>query len=259
MDRLLLDIGGTYIKCSDGRCIPVDSAGAREGIVASMREAVAGYKSVSVAVPGPFDYHTGLFLMKHKFQSVYGERFSDITGVTDCRFIHDVNCMLLGEMTKGNGARYKRVALTALGTGLGFALSIDGEILVNDAGSPAVTIYHRPYHDGILEDYVSKRGLMKLYDEGGNRTVKDIAYMAKAGDDKAVRAFENIGAIIGEAICPILKEYRVECLLLGGQISKSADLFLPSLKDKVEEAGCNIVITPISDFDNATFHGLENI
>lgn len=259
MERLLIDIGGTYIKCSDGRSIPVDSAGSREGIVASLREAVAGYEGVSVAVPGPFDYHTGQFLMKHKFQSVYGERFSELTGVSDCRFIHDVNCMLLGEMTKGNGAGYKRVALVALGTGLGFALSIDGKILVNNAGSPAVTIYHRPYRDGILEDYVSKRGLIKLFDEGDNITVKEIAEMAKSGNGKAVQAFKTMGSIIGEQISPVLNEYKVECLLLGGQISRSADLFLDVLSDKLEKSGCSTVILPVSDFDNATFFGLENI
>ena len=53
---ILLDIGGTFIKCSDGREIPIDSAGSREEIVSSLRQAVEGYDSASVAIPGPFRY-----------------------------------------------------------------------------------------------------------------------------------------------------------------------------------------------------------
>ena len=38
-DKLLLDVGGTFIKCSDGRSIPVDSNGSREDIVSAFRKA----------------------------------------------------------------------------------------------------------------------------------------------------------------------------------------------------------------------------
>lgn len=96
MKKILLDIGGTFIKCSDGREVPIDSAGSRESIVASLREAVADYDCIRAAVPGPFNYETGCFLMKHKFAAVYDEYFQDIVGVKDCKFVHDVNCLLLG-------------------------------------------------------------------------------------------------------------------------------------------------------------------
>ena len=75
---ILLDVGGTFIKCSDGREIPIDSAGPREAIIASLRQAVEGYDAAMVAIPGPFRYSDGTFLMKHKFASVYGEKFEDL-------------------------------------------------------------------------------------------------------------------------------------------------------------------------------------
>ncbi len=253
--KILLDIGGTFIKCSDGREIPIDSAGSRDSIVASLREAAADYDCIRAAVPGPFNYETGHFLMKHKFAAVYDEYFQDIVGVRDCRFLHDVNCMLLGEMAGGNGKPYKRVAMIALGTGLGFAMSVDGKLVNNENGSPLISLYCRPYKDGVLEDYASKRGVWKLY--GSDQlTVKEIADKAKAGDVQAKSAFEQMGAIIGEQIAPILKEYGIECLLLGGQISRSCELFAPSVEDRLEAEGVNIAISAISDFDNATFNGL---
>lgn len=254
-DCILLDVGGTFIKCSDGREIPIDSNGSREAIVASFKEAVADYKCVRAAVPGPFNYETGLFLMKHKFAAVYGEYFQDIVGVADCKFIHDVNCMLLGEVQNGNAKAYDKVALIALGTGLGFSISVDGKLVKNENGSPAVSLYNRPYRDGVLEDYASKRGVGKLYGDS-SITVKDIAMKALDGDAKAAEAFKTMGCILAEEIAPVMKEYGIECLLFGGQISRSWKLFAPYIKEGLAARGVELEISPISDFDNATFNGL---
>ena len=250
---ILLDVGGTFVKCSDGRQIPIDSDGPREVISASLREAVGDASDVAVAIPGPFNYEEGIFLMKHKFAAVYGERFADLIrgeGIS-FRFIHDVNAMLLGEMTAGTGKGYRRVALVTLGTGLGFSMSIDGEILKNEMGSPKVPIFNRPFRDGILEDYASKRGFLRGFPKG--LTVKDLSLMPAA----ATR-FAEVGAILAEALEPLLEEYEIECLLFGGQISRSFNLFGPSVI-----AGLNHLslkhIGPISDFDNATFNGLISL
>lgn len=252
---ILLDVGGTFIKCSDGRQIRINSNGTRDEIVASLREAVAGYRCVRAAVPGPFDYETGHFLMKHKFTAVYGEYFQDIVGVEDCRFIHDVNCMLLGEVCNGNAAKYSRTALIALGTGLGFAICVDGQFLKNGNGSPAVSLYNRPYRGGVLEDYASKRGVWKLYGDD-SIPVRDIAMKAFDGDAKAVAAFRSMGEILAAEIAPVMQEYGVECLLLGGQISRSWQLFAPYIGEVLSAYGIELQISPISDFDNATFNGL---
>lgn len=235
-DILLLDVGGTFIKCSDGREIPINSDGSREEISGSFAEAVGAFidnpartdnVGIAVAIPGPFDYERGIFLMKHKFAAVYGENFRDVAGIPsgiELRFTHDVNCMLSGEMRYGNGREYSRVALVTLGTGLGFAMSIDGHILKNETGSPLVSIFGIPYREGILEDYASKRGFIREFESLGGTgaaTVKDIASLATHGDDLALATFREVGTTIGKAISPIIEKYQIECLLLGGQISRS--------------------------------------
>ncbi len=264
---ILLDVGGTFIKCSDGREIPVDSAGNRESIASALREAVGDAKRVAVAIPGPFDYGNGIFLMKHKFAAVYGECFSDLVGGVSApvgsktpsyRFIHDVNAMLLGEMRSGSGRGYKRVALVTLGTGLGFSMSIEGEILNNETGSPLVSIWNLPYRDGILEDYASKRGLLRGFPDG--LTVKDLADIArsKADDIETSGRFAEVGIILGETLTPILKEYGIECLLFGGQISRSYNLFGPYVASRLTALSLNLKhVGPVSDIDNATFNGLR--
>lgn len=250
--KILLDIGGTFIKCSDGRVVPVDSNGTREEISAAFREAVGGNDTVCAAVPGPFDYAAGQFLMKHKFAAVYGEFFADVAGLPreNCKFVHDVNCMLLGNRPVGN------TAIIALGTGLGFAMFVDGHLLKNALGSPLVSIFNRPFRDGVLEDYASKRGVLKLYGRS-DLTVKDVADRAHAGEREALDAFERMGTIIGETIAPIMSEYGIERLLLGGQISRSADLFIRQIRSELPETVH--VVEPINDFDNATFNGLETL
>lgn len=264
-NKILLDVGGTFIKCSDGRSIPVDSNGSRDGIVAAFREACrtdAGSPAdvqLRAAVPGPFDYAGGQFLMKHKFAAVYGEYFADLVGIPreNCRFAHDVNCMLLGEC--GDGCTVN-TALVALGTGLGFAMCVDGKILENELGSPMLSIYNRPFRDGVLEDYASKRGVTRLWlgqfpKQETEITVKEIAERARAGEKEAALAFSRMGGILGEILAPIVKEYRIERLLLGGQISRSADLFIPSLRNELP----GLAILEVSDFDNATFNGLKRL
>lgn len=268
--NLLLDVGGTFIKCSDGRSIPVNSTGDRDEITASIREAVgecASYECIGVAIPGPFDYNRGIFLMKHKFSSVYGDSFASLSGAPDSvrfRFIHDVNCMLLGEMTSGNAAGYGNTALVALGTGLGFAVSTDGKIRTNAAGSPEISIFNKPYEDGILEDYISKRGISRLFSkfsgkDGDDITVREIAGLAYSGNKAAACAFAEAGHILGKSIAPLLVENAVECLLFGGQISRSFSLMENALKTELMNIGCLRKIDVISDFDNATFNGLKNL
>lgn len=268
-DILLLDVGGTFIKCSDGREIPINSDGNREEMSKSFAEAVGKNnlqdRGIAVAIPGPFDYGKGIFLMKHKFAAIYGESFREVAGVPshiELRFTHDVNCMLSGEMLCGNGRGFSRVALVTLGTGLGFAMSIDGHILKNDAGSPIVSIFSLPYRDGILEDYASKRGFIREFESLGGTgasTVKDIATLAAKGEKKALATFREVGTTIGKAISPIIEKYRIECLLFGGQISRSFCLMENSLRESLYNIVSLKRISPISDFENATFNGLRSM
>lgn len=270
---VLLDVGGTFIKCGDGREVPVDSNGSRTEIVSSLKAAVGQLKrgmQVAVAIPGAFDYDRGVFLMKHKFAAVYGEKFQDIvldgTGLTEddveFRFIHDVNCMLLGEISGGAAKGLGNTALVTLGTGLGFSMYVNGSILENELKSPKVSIYNLPFRDGILEDYASKRGIISGYlrHKGVDSTalaVKEISDLAHGGDESAQAAFSEAASIIGNVISPVLAEYGISCLLFGGQISRSFDLMEPALCKALHDVPMLERVSAVSDFSNATFNGLR--
>ncbi len=268
-NKLMLDVGGTFIKCSDGRSIAIDSNGSEEEISETFKVVFNnfnGISSVAIAIPGPFDYENGIFLMRHKFASVYGKKFRELANAPDYikfKFIHDVNCMLLGELNIRKESGYPNTALVAIGTGLGFSFSLNNIIQKNDTGSPAISIYNIPYKDGILEDYISKRGIINLYSHLSKKktsnsiTVLEIANQAHNGNCNAKQAFMQAGHILGESLRPIIIKNNIESILFGGQIAKSFDLMKEAVCEELDGIGCIKEISTISDFDNTTFNGLS--
>ena len=227
------------------------------------------FAGIGICIPGPFDYGKGIPLMKHKFLSIYGMSLKDFfrslpqTGPDmPVGFIHDVNAALLGEMSRGNAAGYPDSALVTLGTGLGFAFSRAGRIMVNEKGSPLCPIYSIPYRDGILEDYVSKRGFLKAYREISGKsadpslTVADIGAMAAEGDPAALETFSSVGEILASALKPKLVENRIGCLLLGGQISRSFRFMERALKAGLSGVSCLKTVMPAKNIGEAAFYGI---
>ena len=203
--------------------------------------------------------------MKHKFQAVYGDRFADLItdgtlSVKKFCYIHDVNCMLQGALQDPTLRHYRRIALVTLGTGLGFTYAVEGVIQCNPMGSPAINLYNRPYKDSIAEDYVSKRGAMRAWcDVTGHewpsgQSVKDVV-----STDAGAAAFALMGKRLGEAATPLLNELRIDCLLFGGQISKSFFLMERTLRESLNDVPSLRYSGPLPDLDNATFNGLRSL
>ena len=180
---------------------------------------------IGIAIPGPFDYAAGVSRMTHKFRSICGV---DLRGVlhampgvpadAEIRFMQDVNAALAGEIARGNAAGYGASALVSLGTGLGFALSRDGRVLCNPAGGPKVVIFNLPYRDGILEDYASKRGFLRIYGELAGHTdpaltVADLGRMAGEGMPGPARPSQRSGASLPRrsATCSSNTASNVSC------------------------------------------------
>ena len=254
--KISLDVGGTFVKCSDGRKVPIDSAGSREAIVAALREAVGpleGLEAVGVCIPGPFDYREGIFLMKHKFAAVYGERFADLVQAPDAsfHFIHDVNAPLLGLLRLHPELQKGRVALVTLGTGLGFSYAVDGEVQMNEKLSPARSLYNVPFREGVLEDYVSRRAILKAYGKPAEGDVKEISDRARAGEPDAVEAFLAAGRAFAEGAGPLLRELGITNVWFGGQIAKSFDLMRPAAEALLP----GIDLRVADDFEEAALQG----
>lgn len=285
---VLLDVGGTFVKSSLGiagqgavegtfAATPISSDGSAEEIETSFREAVSvqvrraceaglSIEAVCAALPGPFDYAEGIFLMKHKFASVYGRSFRDILGdvigpEVRLAFVHDVNGALLGALTADPAFRKGNVAISTFGTGLGFAYAVDGVIQESPAGSPAVNLWNAPYEGGILEDYISRRAILRFYEETGGvieegEDVKEVAAKARKGDRNALEAFRTAGRHYAAGARETLERLEIRHLFFGGQIARSFDLMEEEIRKGLPE---KVQISVLDDIQGTVLIGITSL
>jgi len=291
MAYLTIDVGGTFLKSAllDKEGIVYDKSDyitrsfsdkPKEKILQAIYDTVnhslqySGERNltlagIGIATPGPFNYEKGIPLMEHKFHSIYGislrEFICNIKGVPPgipvC-FIHDANAVLAGELWKGNAAGFLNAAAVTLGTGLGFAFCKNRVLQFNNMGGPLITIFKIPYKQGILEDYTSIRGFLKIYSELSGATeinnikVSDIGKLADKGNTNAIQTFHMVSDILVDALKLILKENNIQCLLFGGQISRSfhhmEDILNNGLKKEVSSL---MRVSVIKSIDHAALLG----
>jgi glucokinase len=264
---LAVDVGGTSIKYSliniqgqiiDGfpRSKHINSKGDREEILESfeliLREMFesADKRSletigISCGVPGPFDYDRGISLIKglDKYNAIYGVNLKDefrrrlvLSDNFPILFEEDSSVFLRGEAWSGAAVNYRNIIGITLGTGFGSAFMKNGKIVKEGPGVPPLAwIGGLPYGDGLFDDYASKRGFEKTYEEmcNGKISVRNIAIEARAGNICARKVFEKIGRLIGSFIKPIVYEFRADCVVMGGQISNAFDLLEYSLRNEL--------------------------
>lgn len=285
---ILLDVGGTFVKSSLGisgkgavegtfDSTPMSSDGTAEEIEAAFREAVSGQikraadsgydvDAVCVVMPGPFDYKEGIFLMKHKFAAVYGRSFREILGdaiTEDIRlaFAHDVNGALLGALTIYPELKKGNVAMSTLGTGLGFAHAKEGEVKESPTGSPSVDLWDAPYMGSILEDYISRRAILRYYSELGGvlaegEDVKEISERARKGDEKALEAFRSAGRHYVAGAKDVLERLEIRHLLFAGQIARSFDLMEKEIREGLGEG---IEVSVVDDIQGTVLVGIASL
>lgn len=268
---LALDAGGTFFKFAlvgtDHRplttpeSIPVDSNGSAEGILAAYERVLARVRAqsdalglrltrVAVSTPGPFDYAAAASLMTHKFAAIRGLdlvrtlRERDPAAVAGLRFsfFHDGHAFVAGESIAGAAIGHDRVVGVTLGTGIGFGCIIDGAIRDNGSSGPLVSLYRQPLRDGMVEDVVSRRGILRLYARHHRQSlpadidVIDVADRAlRLRQPAACEVFHEVGRVLGQALRPTLSDLDVECLVVGGQISKAFPAFADALRHALSD------------------------
>lgn len=256
----LLDVGGTFIKLPDSLPVPIKSSGSREEIASALKSAIGptdGLKGIGIAIPGPFDYREGVFRMEHKFASAYGENLASMAGVpadVPVKYMHDVAAVLEGAIRMMS--LHGNTALATIGTGLGFCIALHGEVQYGPDLSPMHEIWNRPWNGGILEDFVSSRGIRNSYTEKTGDTTQsayEIAMRAYAGEEAALEVYSEAGTTLGEAIVEMLEDMEVDTLLMAGQISKSLNLIERPLCNALE--GVKILRSP----EGAVFEGLKTL
>ncbi len=277
---LALDVGGTSIKLalidscglplrgttgqmdfrSDGTSAEILDAFSRAASFGLQRAKETGYaiSGCGIAFPGPFDYDLGISRMTHKMQAIAGIPLTpvlkNVLGDMPVRYLHDSTAYLIGEAACGAASNAVSPACVMLGTGFGFAYMRNGRVRVGYDQRPHVILWNAPFKDGIVEDYVSRRAIRERFAKAAGSEVppdvKEIAAMAFKGSEAALDTFRVTGELLADILRPVLVSLDCDLLAIGGQIARSAELYLHTV-----QAGLHIPVRVAEHLDDAALIG----
>ena len=197
MNVLAIDIGGTHVKIlATGQDEPRKfTSGPKLGpdaMVAGVKKLAKGWKYdvVSIGYPGPVLHGRPVAEPHNLAKGWVGFDYKD---AFECpvKIVNDAAMQALGSYEGG------KMLFLGLGTGLGTAMIIDGEVEPLELG-------HLPYKKGTYEDYVGLRGLEKRGKKKWRKHVEDVV-------ERLVAALEPDDVVLGGGNVKRLKELPHGC------------------------------------------------
>lgn len=153
---------------------------------------------------------------------------------------NDANCAAIGEAWQGAARGANDVLLLTLGTGVGGAVLLGGELFTGPQGAAAEPglIGLQPDgppcnsgNRGSLESYCSIRGLARLSD----LDPAELCRRADAGDAEALAVWRRYGQLLGIGLSSLLYVLTPQRVLIGGGLSGACHHFLPTVWAEVEQ------------------------
>jgi len=272
-----VDIGGTKIAVGmvddNGRVLarsqaPTDPErgyrSALDRITAMLQEAAraAGCQigGIGIGSTGPVDPLTGEFGNVNFFPSWEGENpVRDLAGrfPVAVAMENDADAAALGEAAWGAGKDKPRLIYVTVGTGIGAGLVFDGELyrgvdqahpeighhLVDPSGPPCSCGFH-----GCWESLAAGPALVEWFranappgnPAGAPLTAKQVCQLARNGDALARQAVEHEVRYLGLGLANLVTLFAPDAIVLGGSMMKSADLFLPGVRNLIRQC-CHYV------------------
>lgn len=262
-----VDIGGTHVTAGivdpeAGSLIPetltrkhIDPDGTVDQVILRwaeiIREAadklsISSYQ-IGMAMPGPFDYEHGISLIKglHKYEHLYGLNVKDLLSAAlgtvpgNIRLINDASAFLLGEKHCGAAKGYDNFVCITLGTGLGSAAWYNNQLEEGD-------LYSTAYLNAKAEDYLSSRWITGSYRALTAEQCKGAKEVAQrmATDPVARQIFVQFGQHLGNILVQRYGQQRPQAVIIGGNIAKAWDAFIPHALEIIRGSGYDFELKP---------------
>lgn len=251
-----IDLGGTKIACGavdlSGRVTHVRTAPtpAHEGADAILRvmhtlgSAVraeaegqgARVRAAGVGAAGVIDYAHGR--VRYASPTISGWAGAEIARTLRAAFDlpvavdNDANVWALGEQRFGAGRPFQHALYIAVGTGVGGALVMNGQLWRGHSYSAgevgtlltedSIAARGRGVLDGRLESYASGPAIAADYCARAGKhdlDLRTVAALAAAGDPLAVDAITAGAQVLGRALCGLLNTLDPEALIVGGGVA----------------------------------------
>lgn len=253
-----IDIGGTGIKigrfdetgaCNQELTIPTPRPANPELVVDAISVALEQINpdkkviALGVGVPGVVDRSGRIAKVAINLSGWLNVRLAEMletrTGIPTI-LANDANCAGLGEVWLGAGSKYQDVILLTLGTGVGGAIILNGDLYTGHLGAAGELglIMYDPNgpecnsgNKGSLEQHLSIGAIKRMT----GYAPAQMGALAKAGDSSALSFWREYGRILGTGITSFIYTLTPEAIIIGGGISASADFFLPYALEEVRK------------------------
>ena len=170
---------------------------------------------------------------------------------------NDGDAAALAEAGWGAGRNRTRLIYITVGTGIGGGIILDGKLYrgvdgahpevghhVIDPAGPQCSCGFR----GCWESLAAGPGMVAWletqapagYLHRPGITAKRICELARQGDEIAQQAVEHEGHYLGLGLANLISLFTPDAIVLSGSVMKSADLFLPRIRDVIR-TGCRFV------------------
>lgn len=292
-----MDVGGTKIKAaiisSKGdildniKVFDSKSKESKENIINNfkfiMNELVAkntlyGIKlsGVGLAFPGPFDYGKGVSYIKglNKYEHIYEIKLKEElkTAIENnieleknfekdfkISFSNDGDLFSLGEYLNGYAKDSIRTICICIGTGVGSSFLEKGNLIKEAINVPKEGwIFHTPYREGIVDDYISARGILSISkDTESLKDIKEVSQLydlAMSDNYEAKEVFKEFGKRLREVMISFFNEFKPDTFVIGGQISKSFIFFGEEISKECRDRRINLYVS--KDTSGSTLRGV---
>lgn len=253
-----IDIGGTAIKlgrfteagdCLQALTVETPQPAMPEAVLAQVVLAIDQLDplgqalAIGVGAPGPADAARRIAQIAINlagWQDVPIADYLEAKTGKPTTISNDANCAGLGEAWLGAGRSFQDLILLTLGTGVGGAIILNGElfegrsgaagelglITLNPAGHPC-----NSGNRGSLEQHVSVLAVRRRTGFAPH----ELAAKARSGDAQALAFWQTYGRELGAGLASLVYVLTPQAIILGGGISASADLFLPTTQAELEQ------------------------
>ncbi|MCS7216468.1 MAG: ROK family protein [Candidatus Bipolaricaulota bacterium] len=159
---------------------------------------------------------------------------------------NDANALAAAELLHGAGRNYKDFLCVMISDGLGCGVVLGGRLYrgtLGGAGELGHTTIDlgddapicRCGEQGCLEEFCSKRALNREAQRLGLKDWRVLGEMARMGDPYAQKAFLRFGYYLGVGLKNAVNLLNPEAVIIGGDLTEFADLFLNTVKEVVRK------------------------
>lgn len=154
----------------------------------------------------------------------------------------------IGEFYFGKDDPSANFLFITMGTGIGSALVLDGEVFKGSRGNAMEMGHMLSRGNARLETLIGRNGILKIMErmiaaypdkakelQGKELGTHLLVDSAKAGNEVALMVFKEVGIILGEAIVSTVRVLDVTEVYFGGGISAGLEFMMPSLDHTIRQ------------------------